>query len=449
MKKINIIKFPINAGIVILCLIWMLFFDHTALAVTSSILALFLLNRQKRMLHPTNMLFLFYTLYLIIPVTLYYIFELVNWQYILPWGMVSDWSAVSPNSMGLVLMTFSISFFSMLYLTNRNKRFVNNDHEDIIFISINMCLLLLVLNILGCLFFVTQTGGLAAWISDYSNVYISGKSGVGWLNFILINLSHFTFFVCGFTFFSGYPIRKHKKYLFLGLLLVALIAVSSVQGIKSRVPILSIMFFFPLLFKAQISLFRGVSILSVFIVFFMSAMYFRSNGFYNSIPIATEYLLSYFNTYILLDNTMQDYNHDYFRTIWFSSTKFTSMIGVTPLAPYLDISYWLTDIYFPETWARQATQQWPLEMELYFNYGGLYFSMIPLLIMSAYYAILFNSADNGNHYIYFIFIAEFVRLFTILRGSMFPWTLPLVLIFYMLTYIFMKMAVRRIPRSSL
>ena len=208
-------------------------------------------------------------------------------------------------------------------------------------------------------------------------------------------------------------------------------------------PILALMFFFPLLLSLEISLKKGIFAVLAFIAFFMFAMYFRSNGFYNTIPIAFEYLLSYFNTYILLDNVMHDFDPDYMRTIWFSSTKFTSMLGFAPLSEYLDISYWLTDLYYPETWARSATQQWPLEMELYFNYGGIYFSFIPLFIMAFYYSLLFNSIEKGNFFLYFIFIAEFVRLFTILRGSMFPWTLPLTLVFYITTYVFMKVAVRR------
>ena len=220
MRVQSAVKLPVNAFVVVCCLIWMEFFGSVSLAVATTILALFLINRDKRVLHPSNMLFLFSTLYLIIPVLIFYLFEFVHWEYKLPWGMVSDWSAVSYDSMRLILMTFCVSFFSLIFLSRRKKEKLRRHRDSGIYIPLNVCIIFLILNIVGILLFMYLTGGVGAWITDYSNVYISGKEGVGWLNFLMINLAHFTFFICGFTFFSSYHIPRSKKIYFLALLVI-------------------------------------------------------------------------------------------------------------------------------------------------------------------------------------------------------------------------------------
>jgi hypothetical protein len=435
-----------NVSLILLTLVCMPLFGHSGLFLAVSLTFLFLLNRDKRLLHPTNMLFAFYALYIVVPVSLYYLLEFIHWDYILPWGKVSDWSKVTYNSMYLVFLNFCMLFFTMKYFSIKETEQIATSKVMGNYIPLYICIILLIINIVGLLVFMNLTGGLSTWVNDYSNTYISGKTGVGWLNFILINLAHFTFFVCGFTYFSAYSLSKNQKTLFLILLVITFVMVCYFQGIKSRVPLLAIMFFFPLLITFKLKFTKGLLYFIGFILFFMISMYFRSNGFYESFPMLLEYLLSYFNTYILLDNTMKDFPPDFLRTIWFSSTKFTSIIDLTAKAEYLDISYWLTDVYYPEMWANNATQQWPLEMELYFNFGGLQFFLIPILCLSLYYAFLFNKTNQGNYCVYFIFIAEFVRLFSMLRGSMFPWTLPLILMFYVATYFFMKMAVKRVNK---
>ncbi|RKF17824.1 hypothetical protein DBZ36_11225 [Alginatibacterium sediminis] len=447
MNKLVLLKICLNLFVLILVLGGVFVLNESALLVATGVLVIFFINRDQRLLHPSNMVFAFYAMYLILPICLFYVLEFISWEYILPWGRISNWDQVSPNAFALVFCTFSLLFLSLIFFNQDKPRLNKHTGINNIYVPYSICISLIVILIFGMALFVSKTGGIGLWLSDYSNTYVSGKSGVGWLNFLLINYAHFVFFICGIALFSKHGIKGVRRQLLIFLLIFSVVVVCYFQGIKSRVPILALFFLFPVLINSRLKMFNGVVLFLAFISFFMVSMYFRSNGFYDSFPKLVEYLLSYFNTYILLDTTMNDFPSDYMRTLWFSSQKYTQALGYESNGEYLDISYWLTDVYFPETWERNATQQWPLEMELYFNFGGLQFFVLPVLLISVLISYLYNRAYLGSHILSFIFIAEFIRIFSTLRGSMLPWTLPLVLIFYICTCFFMIAFTRKVNNA--
>ncbi len=57
--------------------------------------------------------------------------------------------------------------------------------------------------------------------------------------------------------------------------------------------------------------------------------------------------------------------------------KLLSPVGIPDQPFYFDMNHWLTDLYYPEAWKIRATEQWPVETDLYLNFQFVY--GLPLL----------------------------------------------------------------------
>lgn len=378
----------------------------------------FLLFRNKRIICPSNVVFGNYFLYLVFPATLFYILDWVSWEYVLPWGKLNDWASVSDEAVLSYAYIFALFFYYLRFLEVLLER---QDDGVGMFeyrsrpLAILLCACFL---FLGCAYFFEVTGGLDAWSGNYSETYLSKKKGYGFLNFLLIMWSNFM------AFWLGFYCRTAERRSFFLILLVFLVLgfCAYLQGLKSRVFLFGIFFSLPWLAVARLSLKKGFLLFAGFVFLFSGAMYVRSNGFYRTPEMLLEYFLTYFNTIFLHDMVLRDMPSGYFQTVSFPFSKWMTFFGVASPDHMHDISRWLTSIYYPSQWFEEsATQQWPVETELYLNYGNYIFWIAPVAIYSLFMGGLYSLRFRCGPIFIFIFMSELFVFLSMFRGSMLQW----------------------------
>ncbi|WP_348634626.1 hypothetical protein CV024_00270 [Vibrio fluvialis] len=116
-------------------------------------------------------------------------------------------------------------------------------------------------------------------------------------------------------------------------------------------------------------------------------------------------------------------------TFWLPFNKFLTPFGLDSSVEYYDMNHYLTDIYYPQAWAIRATEQWPVETDLYLNFyffAGLPFIFIYMLAIGLLYKMSLITSSFGVSV-----VSLLVTIFMIshLRGSLYNHT-----DFYMVPY---------------
>ena len=360
-------------------------FDLVDRALASLILigATYLALRPDAFLHPANFIFANYLLYLVMPYSLFLIYKIFNIEYILPWGLINDWSLLSSEALYHFEVTFLIFFFSAIYLfenTNKTNLSAAAGNADRSFEASKVGIWLITGGMLiGCALFFQLTGGANAWLSNYSEAYLKNKEGVGFLNFALIIFAHFLAFVAGWMKWRSH--RNYSAWLWVAVL-VALLACIFLQGIKSRIPLVLFFFLLPKLMFVRLALGKSIIWFLFLISLFLIGMYFRSDGFYGTPRLGLEYLQSYFNTIFLHDLVLNspppnEITRSMFRGIY----KYQELLGGQVPREKYDLSVALTQRFFPSDWYIDgATQQWPIETDLFVTVGLPVLWVIPIFI---------------------------------------------------------------------
>ncbi|SCZ27860.1 MULTISPECIES: hypothetical protein [unclassified Pseudomonas] len=398
---------------------------------------IYLAFRNKSALGPSNIVFLNYALYFIFPAVLFYFLEALHWEYVLPWGKMNDWSALSEGAVLSYLYVFIMFFIFTRLLEIGMCRTVNVNFFESYAVRSMPFFLFISLIFFGGVIFIQVTGGVDQWLGSYSDTYLKNKKGYGLLNFLLIVGSNFLAFVLGFY----WRVEKRVNWMLVFYALTVLVFCAYLQGIKSRVFYYAVFFSVPWLVYARVSISKGVAVFVAFMVAFMFSMYFRSNGFYSTPEMLLEYFLSYFNTIFLHDRIIHDMDPQFFKTIGFPVNKWLTFVGV-PSEDYLhDISRWLTSIYFPAQWFEgAATQQWPIETELYLNYGYFVFWVVPVFFYSLFMCFLYSARFKFGPVFLFIYVLGYLHFLSVFRGSMLAW----IDLFSLLVYIFLLVLGRAI-----
>lgn len=390
-------------------------------------LGVFLVFRNRKVLSPSNIVFASYFLYFVFPGLLFYFLEAINWQYVLPWGKINDWSTLSDEAVLSYAYVFTLFFIftrSLESLIDRQPiRDLFQDYR-VRPLGVTLCSALI---LIGGLYFFQVTGGTEAWFNNYSQTYLEKKKGYGLLNFILLMSANFLAFTIGVYW------RTEKKIniILICFVIVVLAFCAYIQGIKSRMFYFMIFFSLPWLCTFRLTIFKGAFIFLGFVFLFSFAMYFRSNGFYSTPEMLLEYFLSYFNTIFLHDMILRDMSPDFFLTVQYPFNKWMTFLGV-PSEGYLhDISRWLTSIYYPSQWFNEsATQQWPIETELYLNYGYYVYWIVPIFLYSVYMCLLYLMRLRGGPVFLFVYVSELLLFLSMFRGSMLQWIALFNVVFY-------------------
>ena len=270
---------------------------------------------------------------------------------------------------------------------------------------------------------VLASGGLSVWLTDPGDAFLNrGGSGV------FVILSHFS--SLALAALSGYLAFRQRKMLpiFLFLLWVAL--TSPIHGSKFQISLLTILLFLPWLRELRFFSFRsGVLYASLVGIFFLG-LYFR-NLAWLEISTIVPYALNYFTALENLAVSLRDFEPQFMFTFFLPFVKFLTPFGLEDQSMYFDMNHLLTDIYFPEAWAIRATEQWPVETDLYLNFfffGGLPIFSFYLFFIGWIYGRALRSNSLGA---WFAAIVMMLFMISHLRGSLINHT-----DFYMYPYIF-------------
>lgn len=395
-----------------------------------------------RIFHPNNMLFAFSGLYVILSSTLNLVLHLIDWEYVLPWGQQIYWNNISSYVLFQAEFTFLILFFSFNYFSKMPNSGPLQPSKSSVTIRPVFLRTLYILTFALVLWFIQGTAGLEAWISDYSFTYLTKRENYGLLNVVVIAIGNIVVFLLGLkTYYS-----KNKLKPILSALLIV-IALSYIGGIKSRFIFLLILFLSPYFMTMKFTPRVFVVFAASFFLLLYLGSLVRTEGFYASGPFFLEMLVGYFNVYQLHDYVVTSRDPGLFQTVFLIFTKPLQILGLMDANADFDISVMLTKEFFPEQWELEhATQQWPIDTELYLNYYGFYFSWLPLIAYAWLVSWLYRAAIlRRNLVLVPIFVMEFQRIFSTMRGTIIPWETPIYIAQYLLIYVVCKSAIQSGP----
>lgn len=399
----------------------------------------YLMYRPRRVLHPNNMVFAFYGLYIVLSSTLNLALHQIEWDYVLPWGQQVFWETMSTTLLFQAEFTFLVLFFGLHWFCKGKEQNLPLKQIEVKPAWRNG---LAALSVGLVLLFMQSTAGLEAWITDYSYTYLTKREGHGLLNVIIIALGNVAVFLLGLETW-----RARRKWPIVIASLCVMMTLSYIGGVKSRFIFLLIVFLSPWFMTIKFRLRTVFLMMGSFFVLLYLGTLIRTEGFYASAPFFVEMLVGYFNAFQLHDWIVTSRDPGLFGTVWQIFVKPLQILGMMSPDASFDISVMLTKEYFPEQWEfEHATQQWPLDTELYLNYYGVLFSWLPLLMYAALQGWLYRQAVlRANLYLMPIFVMEFQRIFSTLRGTLIPWETPIYVAQYLLIYQLCRMAIRLRP----
>jgi hypothetical protein len=424
----KIIFFP-SAGLLNI----LMYTEVWASAYLSIIITLtFFIFRPNEILHPNNVLFAFYGLYIILPSNLNLVFNLIDWEYVLPWVQEVSWNEISKQVLYQAEFTFFILFFGFRYFSIEKTSQIINVHIKV-FINKKAVYVLSVLNLILIIWFFESTAGIKSWITDYSQTYLSKREGHGLLNFITITLGNVLAFILGY-----WTLRTSEKKIVPILIAVLVLGLQSyMNGFKGRFILLLVLFLSPWLYLLRLRLTTLFTAICLFFGLLYTTTLVRTEGFYTELSFFLEMLIGYFNSYQLHDLIVTSRSPDFFQTVWQIFVKPLQTLGFMGAEADFDISVMLTKEFFPDQWyLEKATQQWPLDTELYLNYYSMYFSWIPLTIYTFLLSKIFRAAVlRQNIWLLPVYTLEFLRIFAVMRGTLIPWEIFVMVVQYPVIYL--------------
>ena len=414
-------------------------------AYLSAIIVLtYLTFRPNRIFHPNNMVFAFFGLYVVLSSTLNLCLDLIEWEYVLPSGQQIFWDRISTYVLFQAEFTFLVLFFSSYFFCKLPYAAqLSTGPSTKVTVREILLVPLYLLTFLLVLWFIQSTAGLEAWIKEYSFTYLTKREGHGLLNVTITVFGNIVVFLLGL---EAYYRKDRWRYVASALLII--IAMSFVGGIKSRFIFLLILFLSPYFMTLNLR-FRTLVIFAVtfFLLLYLGSL-IRTEGFYASAPFFLEMLVGYFNAYQLHDYVVTSRGPGWLQTVFLVFAKPLQILGMLNNDADFDISVMLTKEFFPAQWdLEHGTQQWPLDTEMYLNYFGFYLSWLPLIAYAGLISWLYRSAIlRRNLVLVPIFIMEFQRIFSTMRGTLIPWETPIYLSQYLLIYLVCKFAIQPSPQ---
>lgn len=436
----NKVKYNLLFGILInlIFLINLFIIDNymKVLFINLGIIITYLLHLPKDIFNPRNIVFAFSFLYVILPSSIQYFYEFFMIDYVLPWGQVTDWFGYHLVTYFDMYMIFLVFYYSFLFFESKNLNF----NFKSVLINKKYFLVLFMFTFSMVVLFLQLSGGFQQWILNYKETFLIGREGLGSLNFLSLFLVNIVVFILGLLHFKA----KNYRILILICSLLFIVIISLLQGFKSRIIILLIIFYFPYLMNLKLRFTKIILMGLLFFTILFIGNYIRSNGYYDSINIFIEYMMTYFNVYNLHDIFVKDHEANFFLTINYPFVKPLIALGFLEPSTAYDLSVELTKEYFPKDWElMRATQQWPLATELYLNYFGFFLGWIPIVIYTFIISKIYTKVKQGDIALSLIFILEFFRIFTVMRGMLIPWQMPVYLFLYVFIYLTINFIIKK------
>ena len=146
-----------------------------------------------------------------------------------------------------------------------------------------------------------------------------------------------------------------------------------------------------------------------------------------SVKESIAHILNYFDTFENLLILIRDYTPSIGKTFFLPLNWPLVKLGFDGFSKYYDMSVWLTNVYYPESWINGGTTQWPMEADMYLSF--FFFGGIPLVIL--YFGIIgyiYRRAHKKGVW-QFIYIIEGFYIISHLRGGFliywYYWLIPI------------------------
>lgn len=221
---------------------------------------------------------------------------------------------------------------------------------------------------------VLASGGFSVWIEAPGEAFLN-RQGSG----IYVVLSHFTIFCL--SALVGYHSYTTRNILPLLIFLAWLIITSPVHGSKALISLFLILSLTPWLRNLKTARASSLIFIAVLVIIFFFGLYLRNISWITP-EEAIPYALNYFTTLRNLIILLQDFKPDFITTFFLPFNKFITPFGLADPTLYVDMNHMLTDMYFPTAWEIRATEQWPVEADLYLNF---YFILgLPVVYLYTY-----------------------------------------------------------------
>ncbi len=258
---------------------------------------------------------------------------------------------------------------------------------------------------------VLSSGGVQRWIDNPGDAFLN-RAGSG----VYVVLSHFSSFILAAI--VGYRAYVSRRMRWLLIFLLWLVITSPVHGSKSL-----LITFFLLAIIPWVSYVRFLSVTSALvwlslILIFLGGLYFR-NFTWITLSDVIPYSLNYFSAFRNLLMLLNDFDAGFLETFFLPFNKFLTPIGLSDPKLYFDMNHVLTDKYFPSAWAIRATEQWPVEADLYLNF---YFVFgLPLIFLYGYLVgkVFGKALKSGNLGMWVAAVLVVLAIPSHLRGSLY------------------------------
>lgn len=275
---------------------------------------------------------------------------------------------------------------------------------------------------------VLSSGGFAHWLNAPGDAFLN-RAGSG----IYVILSHFSSFILASL--VGYWGLRYKSWSIVFVFVGWLILTSPVHGSKQLISIILALVLLPWIFNTKLVSVRSIVFTLLLLIIFFAGLYFR-NISWMRVEDAIPYALNYFTTLRNLLIIINDFEPGFMTTFFLPFNKFLTPFGLSRPDLYFDMNHMLTDIYFPSAWAIRATEQWPVEADLYLNFYfifGLPLIFIYFYIIGRIYGKAIKTRNLG------MWVAALLLIFSIpshLRGSLYNhvdfYFYPMIFVIYLI-----------------
>ncbi|MBF4695139.1 hypothetical protein [Fusibacter ferrireducens] len=274
--------------------------------------------------------------------------------------------------------------------------------------------------------FIEKTGGIQYWLVDSTMAYI-GRRGAG-IYYLLFTHSFMIYCVAiGYFIY----IKKNVKLFFFQMLTILILFPFIGSKAKVILMVLITISYFIINNRTFSKLTIGIGLAS-FIIFGLGI--YQRNITWMKLNDFIPYTLNYFNTLEMFMITLRDFEPSFMVTFLLPFNKILLHFGEYISVPFSDISVWLSSIYYPKAHALGATEQWPIEADMYMSF--YYIFALPVLAVYSYWlGFAFNKAQEGYVSWLLIYSLEFVLILSHLRGGLLSWGYIYFIFFYIFALI--------------
>lgn len=261
------------------------------------------------------------------------------------------------------------------------------------------------------LMIVMRSGGIRVWIDNPGDAFLN-RGGTG----AFVVISHFSSLALAAA--TAYVSYRGRQLSLLVSFSTWVVVTSPVHGSKLQIGLLLLVAVMPWLVSSRFWSWKLAALLVGGVTIFLGGMFMRHQNILSSFGL----ILSTANYFTALQNlaiSIRDFPADFFSTFFLPFNKVGMVLGLQDAAAYFDMNHMLTDAYYPERWAMKATEQWPVETDLYLNFGFAF--GVPLIFLFFYlHGWIYGYAQRTNSVgAWFAVVMVVVGMISHLRGSLY------------------------------